>query len=110
MRTELLHQEQGRGENRPVGEAGRKTASIDAAPRRLHAGFFPRNQEEAGMDLVYGLYARVTTMFTLAREERGQTFAEYAVIIGIIAVALVAAVGTLRDAVIGALEGAANDI
>jgi Flp pilus assembly pilin Flp len=49
-------------------------------------------------------------MYTLAREERGQTFAEYAVIIGIIAVALVAAVGTLRDAVIGALEGAANDI
>ena len=62
------------------------------------------------MDLVYGLYARATTMITLAREERGQTFAEYAVIIGLIAVAVVASVGTLRTAVIGALTKAANDI
>jgi Flp pilus assembly pilin Flp len=45
-----------------------------------------------------------------ARGERGQTFAEYAVIIGIIAVAVVAAVGTLRDAVVGALTTAASDI
>ena len=45
-----------------------------------------------------------------AREERGQTFAEYAVIIGIIAVAVVTAVGTLRTAVIDAITNAAGDI
>ena len=45
-----------------------------------------------------------------ARGERGQTFAEYAVIIGIIAVAVVGAVGQLRDAVVGALTTAATDI
>ncbi len=62
------------------------------------------------MDLVYGFYARVTTMLTLAREERGQTFAEYAVIIGIIAVAVVSSVTTLRTAVVTALTKAAADI
>jgi Flp pilus assembly pilin Flp len=62
------------------------------------------------MNLVYGLYARVTTMLTLAREEKGQTFAEYAVIIGLIAVAVVAAVGTLRTSVVNALSDAAADI
>ena len=62
------------------------------------------------MDHVYGLYARVTTWYTLAREEKGQTFAEYAVIVGIIAVAVVGAVTTLRTAVIGALTKAAADI
>jgi Flp pilus assembly pilin Flp len=45
-----------------------------------------------------------------ARGERGQTFAEYAVIIGILAVAIIAAVGTLRDAVVGALTTVAADL
>jgi Flp pilus assembly pilin Flp len=62
------------------------------------------------MDLVYGLYARVTTMLTLAREEKGQTFTEYAIIVGLIAVGVVAAVTTLRGAVITALTDAASDI
>ncbi|HEY7694027.1 MAG TPA: hypothetical protein VH816_16945 [Gaiellaceae bacterium] len=63
------------------------------------------------MDRLYGLYARVTTMLTLARdEEKGQTFAEYAVIIGIIAVGVVAAVTTLRNGVTSALTKAAADI
>ena len=62
------------------------------------------------MDLVYGLYARVTTMLTLAREEKGQTFAEYAVIIGIITAAVVLSVTTLRTAVTTALSNAAADI
>jgi Flp pilus assembly pilin Flp len=44
------------------------------------------------------------------REERGQTFAEYAVIIGIMAVAVVTAVGTLRTAVVDGLTNAAGDI
>jgi Flp pilus assembly pilin Flp len=59
---------------------------------------------------MYKLYARVTAILTSAREEEGQTFAEYAVIIGIIAVAVVSAVGTLRDAVVTALTTAAADI
>jgi Flp pilus assembly pilin Flp len=62
------------------------------------------------MDLYYGLVARTHVWLASAREERGQTFAEYAVIIGIIAVAVVTAVGSLRDAVIGALTKAAADI
>jgi Flp pilus assembly pilin Flp len=63
------------------------------------------------MDRLYGLYARVTTMLTLARDkEEGQTFAEYAVIIGIIAVGVVAAVTTLRNGVTTALTRAAADI
>jgi Flp pilus assembly pilin Flp len=62
------------------------------------------------MDLVYGLYARVTSMVLAAREEKGQTFAEYAVIIGIIAVAVVSSVTTLRTAVVTALTKAAADI
>jgi Flp pilus assembly pilin Flp len=53
---------------------------------------------------------RAQSWLVAARGERGQTFAEYAVIIGIIAVAVVAAVGTLRDAVIGALTTASADI
>ncbi len=56
------------------------------------------------------LIARAYLWLSTAREERGQTFAEYAVIIGIIAVAVVGAVGTLRDAVVGALTDAAADI
>ena len=51
--------------------------------------------------------ARAYLWLSSAREERGQTFAEYAVIIGIIAVAVVAAVGTLRDSVVGAITKAA---
>ena len=31
------------------------------------------------MDLVYGFCARVTTLLTLAREDKGQTFTEYAI-------------------------------
>ena len=56
------------------------------------------------------LIVRAYLWLSRAREERGQTFAEYAAIIGIIAVAVVAAVGTLRDAVVGALTKAAADI
>ncbi len=62
------------------------------------------------MALYYSLIARAHVWLASAREERGQTFAEYAVIIGIIAVAVVSAVGTLRNAVVGALTGAAADI
>jgi Flp pilus assembly pilin Flp len=54
--------------------------------------------------------ARAYLWLSSAREERGQTFAEYAVIIGIIAVAVVGAVGTLRDSVVGAITKAAADI
>ena len=53
---------------------------------------------------------RAYVWLSAAREERGQTFAEYAVIIGIIAVAVVGAVGTLRDSVVGAITRAASDI
>lgn len=62
------------------------------------------------MDAVYALYARLTTALSEHRREEGQTFAEYAVIIGIIAVAVVAAIGDLRDAVVTALTNAAADI
>ena len=60
--------------------------------------------------MFYRAVVKAQTWLVAARGERGQTFAEYAVIIGIIAVAVVGAVGTLRDAVIGALTTAAGDI
>jgi Flp pilus assembly pilin Flp len=57
-----------------------------------------------------GLWLRATVAFEDARSQEGQTFAEYAVIIGIIAVALVAAIGTLRTAVSNAITNAATAI
>jgi Flp pilus assembly pilin Flp len=60
--------------------------------------------------MVTRAFVKAQSWLVAASGERGQTFAEYAVIIGIIAVAVVAAVGTLRDAVTGALTTAAADI
>lgn len=62
------------------------------------------------MMLPYRLLARASLALARAREEKGQTFAEYAVIIGILTVAVVAAVGDLRDAVVTALTNTAADI
>jgi Flp pilus assembly pilin Flp len=62
------------------------------------------------MTVLYGLLARAQMWLASAPEERGQTFAEYAVIIGVLVVAVVAAVGTLRDAVISGLTTVASDI
>ena len=63
------------------------------------------------MDALYALYARLTVAFGSGlRREEGQTFTEYAIIVATIAVGVVAAVGTLRDAVTAALTKAANDI
>jgi Flp pilus assembly pilin Flp len=62
------------------------------------------------MDALYALYARLTVALTELRREDGQTFTEYAIIVAVIAVGVIAAVGTLRNAVISALTKAANDI
>jgi Flp pilus assembly pilin Flp len=43
-------------------------------------------------------------------DERGQTFTEYAIIVGAITLGVLLGVGTLRDAIIGALTKAAGDI
>jgi len=60
------------------------------------------------MDLMYRFWARLTVL--VLSDEEGQTFTEYAIIVATIAVGVVAAVGTLRDAVTAALTKAANDI
>ena len=62
------------------------------------------------MGLFYGLFTRLTYALGTLRREEGQTFTEYAIIVATIAVGVVAAVGTLRDAVITALSNAAADI
>ena len=60
------------------------------------------------MDLMYRFWARLTVL--VLSDEEGQTFTEYAIIVATIAVGVVAAVGTLRSAVVAALTKAANDI
>ena len=63
------------------------------------------------MDALYALYARLTAVaLSGLRREEGQTFTEYAIIVATIAVGVVAAVGTLRSAVVSALSKAALDI
>jgi Flp pilus assembly pilin Flp len=62
------------------------------------------------MEALYALYARVTVAFSGLRDVEGQTFTEYAIIVATIAVGVVAAVGTLRNAVITAISNAAGDI
>jgi Flp pilus assembly pilin Flp len=63
------------------------------------------------MDALYRLYARLTVALSGGlRRQEGQTFTEYAIIVAVIAVGVVAAVGYLRDKVIDALSKAANDI
>ena len=63
-----------------------------------------------GVTTFYRAVVKAQTWLVSARTDRGQTFAEYAVIIGILAVAIIAAVGTLRDAVVGALTTVAADL
>jgi Flp pilus assembly pilin Flp len=62
------------------------------------------------MDVLYSLWARLTVAATDLRREEGQTFAEYAIIVATIVVGVVAAVTTLRTAVISALTTAAGQI
>jgi len=62
------------------------------------------------MHPLYALHARLTVSLSQLRREGGQTFTEYAIIVAVIAVGVVAAVGTLRDAVITALSNAASNI
>jgi Flp pilus assembly pilin Flp len=62
------------------------------------------------MDALYSLYARMTVALSSLKDEDGQTFTEYAIIVATIAVGVVAAVGSLRDAVITAISKAAGDI
>ncbi len=62
------------------------------------------------MKALYGLYGRLLVALSDLREERGQTFTEYAIIVATIVIGVVAAVGVLRDAVISALGTAAGDI
>ena len=47
-------------------------------------------------------------MLTFRSSEDGQTMAEYAVILGVIAVAIVAAVGALSTAISGAINSVAG--
>ena len=70
-----------------------------------------RVEREGIMDALYAVYARLTAVALSGhRREEGQTFTEYAIIVATIAVGVVAAVGTLRDAVIAAITKAASDI
>jgi Flp pilus assembly pilin Flp len=62
------------------------------------------------MGLLNGLFIRLTCALVTLRREEGQTFTEYAIIVATIAVGVVAAVGTLRDAVTNALSSAASAI
>jgi Flp pilus assembly pilin Flp len=63
------------------------------------------------MDFMYSFWARLTVVAGELRDrEEGQTFAEYAIIVATIVVGVVAAVTTLRTAVIGALTTAAGQI
>ena len=61
-------------------------------------------------DLCIRLWVRAITAGQSLRREEGQTFTEYAVIVGTIVVGVVAAVGVLRSAVISALSNAAAGI
>jgi Flp pilus assembly pilin Flp len=62
------------------------------------------------MSLLYGFHARLMAGSGALRREEGQTFAEYAIIVATIVVGVVAAVSTLRTAVIDALTTAAGQI
>ena len=71
-------------------------------------------ERDTTMELYYRtlarLHANIAGTVDRLREEHGQTFTEYAIIVATIAVGTVAAVGTLRDAVTKALADAAQDI
>jgi Flp pilus assembly pilin Flp len=54
--------------------------------------------------------ARLVAWLGSARREEGQTMTEYAVVLTLIAVALVAAIGGLRDAIIGVVNSATGAI
>ena len=60
--------------------------------------------------LCYGLLARWHAALISVRREEGQTFTEYAIIVATMTVATVAAVGSLRNAVITAITTVAADI
>jgi Flp pilus assembly pilin Flp len=60
--------------------------------------------------LSVSLLVKAQTALASVRGDEGQTFTEYAIIIAAITVGTVAAVGTLRDAVITAITGVANAI
>jgi len=57
-----------------------------------------------------GLGVRAAASLTRLRSERGQTFTEYAIIIGAITLGILLGVQTLRDAIITALSNAAGNI
>ena len=61
-------------------------------------------------ELCYSLFARLHAALVSARGDEGQTFTEYAIIVATITVGTVAAVGSLRDAVIAAITTVAADI
>ncbi len=56
------------------------------------------------------LLARSTAALVSARGDEGQTFTEYALIIAVLTTGTVAAVGTLRGAVVSALTTVATDL
>ena len=62
------------------------------------------------MSLLNGLWTRLAVTLGTLRREDGQTFTEYAIIVATITIGVVAAVGTLRDAVITGLTNAATQI
>jgi Flp pilus assembly pilin Flp len=63
------------------------------------------------MEFVYSLSARLAIMAGgLKEREEGQTVAEYSMIVGVIVVGLIAAVSTLRTAVVAGLTAAASAI
>ena len=60
--------------------------------------------------LLTRLWVKAQTVATASRREEGQTFTEYAIIVGGIAIGIVGAVGILRNAIYTALSNAANSI
>jgi Flp pilus assembly pilin Flp len=60
--------------------------------------------------LCNSLLARLNTTLVSARGDEGQTFTEYAIIVAAVTTGTVAAVGSLRNAVITALTTVAGNI
>jgi Flp pilus assembly pilin Flp len=62
------------------------------------------------MELYYKFIARATLTFVNLREERGQTMTEYALLIALVAIVLIAVIGVLTGGISKIFAGAGSKL
>jgi Flp pilus assembly pilin Flp len=62
------------------------------------------------MELYYKFIARATLTFMNLREERGQTMTEYALLIALVAIVLIAVIGVLTGGISKVFSNAGNKL